>query len=122
MRYADVAVEISPPDGAYQIVTSSAGARTPRGVGVGSEVEDIKAQYPGARCEDASDEGGAYCVVGHEARSLQPAPRGEARVLEGKPVSARVLYFGLASSGANAGRVGSIALNATSPRGFVRRR
>ena len=108
LSYPHFVVEVTPPVGVSLIVTMDTAARTPRGVSVGDEVDDIKAKYPGVRCEDAGEERGAYCVIGREYSSLH-----------GEPRSPRLLYFGLASAGENAGRVGSIWLSATSVRGLA---
>jgi hypothetical protein len=100
MRYDDVAVVVTPPDGVTAFVITLDGARTDGGVVMGDTPSDVKRHYPDAYCEEEIDEVPASCTA---------------------PVrGARELYFGLHERAVRAAVVGSIWFGATSRQGLYR--
>ena len=99
---------MKPGAGAFQVITTARGARARSGVATGAERAEVERAYPRARCTIDPPEI-AVCTVGRVPRS------------EAEPGSPRDLRFGFAQRGPNAGRVGSIWLVATSPRGLAER-
>jgi hypothetical protein len=99
MRYDDVAVVVTPPDGVTAFVVTVRGATTDRGIAIGDTTSEVKRRHPAAYCDEGIDEAPASCTA---------------------PVSgARELSFGLHERPLRDDVVASIWFGATSRNGLA---